>query len=443
MSEESEQREPVRVRSASWIFGAQVLSLAASFPMSILLARVLGPEGKGTLSVVQLIASFSAILLNFGIGQALMYYGARREASGRDTVVMSYTFSLAVVALLSAVTYFAGDWLSAALNVNDVTLIWIGVLATFPVLLAQFLNAYVVGTGAIRNASLVSVGSLFFQLAAMLLLWATGLLSPESAIIVWVIAVTGVSLVLTRLAWPGKAERGVPAGPTVLLRRMWRYGISAWPAGILGTAAQRFDVFLLAYFQGPAAVGVYSIAVTMAELCSYIPNALGGVLIPKVAAAREEGMAITLRLGRVTWIVTALTGLAVFAVGAPLIPIVFGSEFRASIVPLACLLPGIVMLSMATTPGSYLAGMGHPGDLTVAAGVNVVVNVTANVILDPLFGATGAALASSLSYAASAILIIAFFVRRSGAPVGSLLIPRLEDFRLLISAARTALRREG
>jgi len=154
-------------------------------------------------------------------------------------------------------------------------------------------------------------------------------------------------------------------------------------------------------------------------------------------------MAITLRLGRVTWIVTALTGVAVFVVGAPLIPLVFGREFQASIVPLACILPGIVMLSMATTPGSYLAGMGHPGDLTVAASVNVAVNITANVILDPLFGATGAAIASSLSYAASAILIIVFFVRRSGAPVGELLIPRVEDFTLLISAARTALRREG
>ncbi len=443
MPEDSEQNTPVRVRSASWIFGAQVLSLAASFPMSILLARALGPEGKGTLSVVQLIASFSAILLNFGIGQALTYYGARREASGRDTVVMSYGFSLVVVTILATVMYFAGDWLSDALNVNDVTLIWIGTLATFPVLLAQFLNAYVVGTGAIRNASLVSVGSLVFQLISMVVLWALGRLTPESAILVWAMAVSGVALALTWMAWPRESQKGVAPGPAVLLRRMWRYGIAAWPAGILGTAAQRFDVFLLAYFQGPAAVGVYSIAVTMAELSSYVPNALSGVLIPKVAAAREAGMEITLRLGRVTWIVTALTGLAVFVVGAPLIPLVFGSEFRASIVPLACILPGIVMLSLATTPSSYLAGMGHPGDLTIAAGLNVFVNITANVILDPLFGATGAAIASSLSYAASAILIITFFVRRSGAPVGELLIPRLDDFTLLISAARTALRREG
>lgn len=441
MSEESEQRKPVRVRSASWIFGAQVLSLAASFPMSILLARALGASGKGTLSVVQLVATFSGVLLNFGIGQAFIFYGARREASGRDAVVLSYSFGLVVVTALALATALAGNWLASVLHVDRVTLIWIGVLATYPVLVAQFLNAYIVGTGAIRNASLVSVGSLFFQLASMVVLWTLGWLSPESAVIVWAVAVTGVALVLTRMAWPGQAVAGLQPGPIVLLRRMRRYGIAAWPAGILGNAAQRFDVFLLAYFHGPAAVGVYSIAVTMAELCSYVPNALGGVLIPKVAATREDGLEITLRLGRVTWVVTALTGLAVLIVGSPLIPLVFGTEFQASVVPLACILPGIVMSSMSTTPGSYLAGIGHPGDMTLAAGINVVVNVAANVVLAPVLGATGAALASTLSYSVAAVVIISFFVRRSGVPVRDLLVPRVEDFTMLASAARRALRR--
>jgi len=441
MSADAAQGRSVRMRSASWIFGSQVLSLVASFPMSILLARALGADGKGTLSVVQLIATFSGVLFNFGIGQAFMYYGARREARGKDAIVLAYTMGIALAAVLGLVSIPAGALIASALHVPSILLVRIGLIATAPVLIAQFLNAYVVGTGAIRNASLVSVGSLFFQLGSMTILLLMGSLNTATAIGVWTVAVTGVALVLTWLTWAGQAEEGVELGPVVLLRRMWRYGMAAWPAGILGNAAQRFDVFLLAYFQGPAAVGVYSIAVTMAELCWYVPNALSGVLIPKVAAEREDGLAITLRLGRVTWVVTAVTGVGVLAVGGPLIPLVFGPDFKASIIPLACILPGIVMSSMSSTPASYLAGIGHPLDMTIAAGVNVAANVAANVVLAPLLGATGAALASTISYTVAAAVIIGYFRHRSGASLRDLLVPQREDFSALYAGAKRALKR--
>lgn len=433
------ERRSVRMRSASWLLMAQVASLLASFPTSVLLARALGASGKGMLSVVQLIATFGAVLFNFGIGQAMTYFSARREARGRDAVLLSLAVSLGMSGTLALLSIPFGSALAAALHVDEVLLVRIGLVITGPVLAGQFLNAYVVGSGAIRNASFVNVGSLVFQLATLSTLLVTHALTPEAAVVVWAVAVTGVAGVFSLLAWGGEADETVELGARRLMRRIWRYGIAAWPGGILGSAAQRFDVFLLAYFRGPAEVGIYSIAVTLAELCWYVPNALGGVLIPKVAAEREDGLQVSLRLGRVTWVVTAVTALGVLVVGGPLIPFVFGREFGASVWPLALILPGIVISSTSTASGAYLAGIGHPLDITKAAGANVVANVIANVLLMPRFGAAGAAMSSAISYTVAVFVQLHYFKKRSGARLRDLLVPRVSDFTEIVAAARRTL----
>lgn len=439
---ESPQRS-VRVRSASWIFGSQVLGLLVSFPMSIMLARALGPAGKGTLSVVQLVAGFSAIVLNLGIGQALMYFAARREVRGRDATYLSYAYGVGVTAAACLVAIPMRETIADLLNLQASVYVVIGVVAIAPVLISQFLNAYVVGTGAIRNASLVSVGSIAFQLVGSLVLWFFGALSPESAVLVWFTAIIGVSAVLTVMTWAGEAAEGTTLGVRSLVRRMRGYAIHAWPAGILGTAAQRIDVFLLTSLKGPAEVGIYSVAVTLAELCGFAPNALNSVLLPKVAAEQEAGHQVTLRLSRIAWMLTLGTGIVVFAVSVPLVPILFGRAFAASVLPLALILPGIVAMAAAGQASAYLAGTGHPLDVTNATAVNVVLNVAVNLVLIPRWGAAGAALSSSLSYCAYAVVIVGYFWHRSGTNPVELLVPRRGDFAELYSAVRRALRREG
>lgn len=443
VGDESDRPRSVRVRSAAWLFSAQVLSLVISIPTSVLLARVLAPSGKGTLSVVQLVASFSAIVLNFGIGQALVYYSARREARGRDAIAVALLMGLAVSVGLGLLGLLFGRSLAALLNISPSWLVVVGLMATGPVLVGQYLNAHVVGRGSIRASSLVNVGSLALQLLVFAVLWAMGRLTAATAILVWTLAVTGVAVVFIGMSWSSEADEAVELGARSLMRRMWRYGLIAWPSGILGTAAQRIDVFLLTSIKGTAQVGIYSIAVTLAELCWYIPNALGGVLLPKVAAEREESLQVSFRLARVTWVATGLAAAAVAVVAPALVPLVFGRDFAGSVLPLFLILPGIIMSSAASAPAAYLSGIGKPIYGTIAAGVNVGVNVVANLLLIPRLGASGAALSSTISYSASAAILISVFVRKTDGRLRDILVPRAQDFREIYAAIRRALKSRG
>jgi O-antigen/teichoic acid export membrane protein len=316
--------------------------------------------------------------------------------------------------------------------------IW-GALALAPVLVGQFVGAFLIGAGAVRVASLVNVCALGDQGLGYLGLALVHQLTPTSAVIVWFLAATGLAIVDSVLAWrhdwPGALRTGLPT-----IKRGMAFALASWTANGLSLLALRADMFFLAFYLDAGAVGVYSIAVTLAELSWYVPTALNSILLPKVASEGEEAsLDVTVRLTRTIWPFTLVVSGAVGLAAVFVVPFLFGAPFRASIVPLVLLTPGIVFSAIASLPTAYMAGIGRPIDATKATLVNVIVNVVANVVLIPVLGVPGAALASTLSYGAGAVVIVFLFVRRTGVRVRNLLIPKMQDFRVFWTVARAAL----
>jgi O-antigen/teichoic acid export membrane protein len=348
-----------------------------------------------------------------------------------------------VVGVLLAVFVAAGErFAQSVMHTGDTFLLLIGVLAAGPALVSALAYPFVIGSGSVRAATMVT----FCQLAASLLAYAglavTGNLTVSSAVVVWFAVLLGEALTLGAIAWRVQAP-GVSIGVRALLRRVWRYGLVVWLANVLGFAALRMDIYLLAYFEGAAAVGVYAVAVAFAELLRLIPNSIGGVMMPKVAAEGEDALALTLRMSRVTGVVVGVAAICMVAVAAPIIPPLFGAEFAGAALPLLLIAPGIVASSAAGMSASYLVGRGRPKFATIEAGVNVVVNLIANLLLIPRLGIAGAALASTLSYTVSAACPVYFLVRLTGVRVRDLLLPTRSDFVVLGDAARHALSRSG
>jgi Na+-driven multidrug efflux pump len=78
---------------------------------------------------------------------------------------------------------------------------------------------------------------------------------------------------------------------------------------------------------------------------------------------------------------------------------------------------------------SYLTSRGHqfPG----LAAASVAGNVILNALLIPTAGVAGAALASSVTYAAGSVWYIWRFGKETGCDPARLFVPRLDDIRAL------------
>ena len=231
-----------------------------------------------------------------------------------------------------------------------------------------------------------------------------------------------VALGLVRIA-PGRPS-------AELLRQSVRYGVFGFSANLVHFLNLRLDFFLLSVIRNPAAVGVYSVAVTMAELLGRIPTAAATILLPRVASGAPGGVAFTTRVARIVLLASIAGGLVLAAAGSFLITLFFGDDFSGAYTPLLRLLPGTVALALANVLASDLAGRGAPAILLYGSLIGLALTVVLDLTLSPAYGASGAALASTISYVVATIFIAVVFARRHGMRAGELLVPRREDFRL-------------
>jgi stage V sporulation protein B len=182
---------------------------------------------------------------------------------------------------------------------------------------------------------------------------------------------------------------------------------------------------------GFAAAGNYAVAFAAVELLWVFPSALSIVLFPGVAAAHvvdaEHSVETTTQLARLMILLLVVCGVIGAAVAPVVIPLVFSAQYLAAIVPLELLIPGVVLYGAQQVLTSDLSGRGHPGVVSVVTGAGVVLMVGLDLLLIPVIGLPGAAIASSISYALVFALSVRIFVRITGAPVRSLLVPRGQD----------------
>src|SRR5207253_1321741 len=91
-------------------------------------------------------------------------------------------------------------------------------------------------------------------------------------------------------------------------------------------------VILWAFFGLTIALGFYVVAVNLSEILLYFPGAVATALLPLAAqSAPVPRLAQTLKAFRSAAYVTLATLILSAVLGPPLIPLVFGSAFRASV----------------------------------------------------------------------------------------------------------------
>jgi O-antigen/teichoic acid export membrane protein len=200
---------------------------------------------------------------------------------------------------------------------------------------------------------------------------------------------------------------------------------------------------------GPqAALGLYSMAVTMAELVFYVPDSITTIFLPRVAGSTpEEANRLVGRVGRLTTLLTIVVALALIPAALLGIHLIL-PKFVDCLPAFVVLLPGVISLSVAKVMTSYVNGSGHPGLVAIGTVASLVLNVALNLVFIPRFGIVGASLSSLISYTFQAGMAVIFASRLSGQSALSLFVPGTGEIRLLVETGRrltanTKARRRG
>jgi stage V sporulation protein B len=195
------------------------------------------------------------------------------------------------------------------------------------------------------------------------------------------------------------------------------FGVRGFLGGFMVEANSRVDVLMLGVFVDDRTVGLYSFAsmfvVGMHNLMMVVKQNVNPVLSERWASRQHEEIRLLVRtVRRFVYPGTLVASVALFAV-FPFIARLLGEDgSRDSTIMLAILLAGVVVASGHLTFDMFLVQAGHPGVHTLYAAASVATNVVLNLALIPRFGGIGAAIATSLAVALSA-LYVEVLIRRT------------------------------
>jgi O-antigen/teichoic acid export membrane protein len=404
--------------------GSKILGLIFNLAITVVMARELGPEGRGVIAVV---LSLTLILIqvgSFGIASANPYFIARDATTRRSIVTNSVWLGLGIGALLMACGVALRVWLPevvAGVKWPELVIAMVCIPAS---LLSVFLQSALLGLGRTVAYNLIEVVQGGATLVALLIVLSVGhggvigaLLVLAGGAILGAVIYTTVLRRDTRIA--GRPDLG-------LARRMMRYAFRIYIATLLAFLVIRLDLLLVNYYRGAAQAGIYSVAAAIAAGMCVFPAAVGVNLFPRVA--RGSHSELSARVFRVVACAYGVGCVAAAPVAGPVISLLYGSRFAQATTLFYWLLPGIFSLGMLTVLAHHFAGRGFPRKAMLVWFVGLGVNLALNLLLLPKYGTYIAPLSSSVAYSVLLILHVRMFAEESGGY--GVLLPRMSDFSL-------------
>lgn len=371
----------------------------------LLTARWLGASERGV------------VVLAWSISSALLLVGGVGLVNAARVVVPSPEYRTDFYAFLAAALRIV-LWLSLPVGLMGAMLLWLLADVRDPLVIISFgLMCTLMVFGAIvrealhgsgRHVQAVStdLGSAVIQLAGATALYEAGALDAGRMIMLG-LGGAAAQIALGFILGPQRAinqTQGNIKGRALLILSLPGIGIT------LGQwIAWRSDRLILGIVGDVREVGVYGAVSTMADLPWLIPSAAASVLTTRFAVTRDHSM--LKRWRRKTVVGTLLASASISCAALWVLLVFLGGDFRSGVPALFILIPAGSFLASSQID---LVGCLVEGGLSASSRVCLAGAVSLVVTAFPLaylWGPTGCATASLISYATMAVGARASLVR--------------------------------
>ncbi|MEZ5081817.1 MAG: O-antigen ligase family protein [Thermoleophilia bacterium] len=400
-------RQGGHVRRVGMALSGRVAATLASIALNIVTARALGPTDRGVL-VLAILAGWLASIPVRSVTSAIAYELGlvQRGVGGNRGGLISDSWRAAGIALVPsaiglAAVVLATGWGPEVALVGAATLVSALIVGTpYGVALADgrmgrlgwLTAAPPVGAMAGAFVALALGGA---DLLHVVIGWSTGIVLGT------VLSVDSASV---RALREKHRERSVQ-------RQFW-FSLKSAGTSFVTTTANRVDVLLLGLLATTTSVGLYSVAIGASELVWFIGEALAITAYGRIgASAHADAVRATWRLCGVTMAIAAVQAVVLAVIAHDAMQFVFGEPFRVSGDYLQILVIGTVLGAPVFPVSSFLTNqLGRPMMAFALAVATLGASALACLVAIPQWGATGAAIGSTVGYGVGAVIALVMLV---------------------------------
>jgi O-antigen/teichoic acid export membrane protein len=397
-------------------FFRQFLSGALQLGMLIAVARILGTEGAGQLSLALLLPTILTLVLSVGLPSANIYFVASGQisllAAWQGSRTLLFWLATCGVVLTGLILLIFGKTVLPNLTNEAMAM---GVAIFPPMLIFGVVLSLLQAKqnfGAYNRLLLIQP---IATLIGLVIVWHSQLFELNN-----ILAVVLISNLIAMVAALVALSRHVTLWsratvPSAYFKKALPYGIQTYLGNAVMLLNYRLDIFLVNLFLGAGSAGIYTVAIRLVEQIWIVSTSISTVLGAKMASLkndRKQQIENMIFFASLSACVTLLFGVVLALIARPLIDILFGIEFGGSAHIIYALLPGVIMFSASRVLANDLASRGLVRiNLYLALGL-LVVNMVGYFLVLPIYGLVGAAAVTSSSYAIDCFIRI-FMIRCS------------------------------
>lgn len=391
------------IRKVMETFATKVLLICIGLVTTVIVTRVLGPEGRGLYAVAIAIGAIGIQFGNLGLHASNIYFVSRDPGLlpilVSNALFVSFVLGGLCVALALVVFTLWPNLAPIHGLLLVLALLWIPFGLAY-----MMLQSLLLGIQQVRAYNKIETMNQFLGVILIGIVFVSGYVTVETLFFVALIALAisfGWALLhlrshLTRLLTPSLS----------LFKYNVSYGIKVYLTDFAAFLVFRVDLLMVKYILGAKDAGFYSIAVTMADLVYVVPIVIGTILFPKLSAMKNGQWQYTYKVTIMVGLIMLIVVITAIISAKPAIIFLFGKEFLLAIRPFVWLMPGIYFISIQSILVKYLAVKNYPVIIIYTWTISLILNILLNLYFIRTYGIVGASIASTITYILITIIII-------------------------------------
>ena len=396
-------------QNLGWMFGGRILSMLISLIATSVIARGLGPSNFGELSYAISFVGIFSFLYSLGIDgilyrELIKYPNKKNELLGSAFMIKLSTGLLAAL-IVNVSAFFLAK--------NDVSFLLIFIISgTFIFNSFQIINYEFQSRVESKYPSLVTLLiTLILNILKVLVIFS------GKGVIYLAIILLLESILYAICFWFIYKKK---IGGNIF---DWKFNKNtavslvkdSWPlifTGVFAMIYARIDQVLIKHIMESSSVGIYDSAVRLSEVWYFIPNIIVSAFFPAIINAKKtseklyHSRLVKLALFLIT--LSIVIALPVSILAPFIIKILYGQKFISAVGILKIYIWSITGTFLINLITQYLIAENRRKSLLVLNLVPMVINVALNLLWIPIYGITGAAYATLISYSVGPVFLLFF-----------------------------------
>ena len=425
------------IKDSFFTLGTRFVFLVLGIVVSVIIARTLGPTGRGQWAQILLPVTLIHRLFIMDITVAQVYL-VNKLGLNINKVVSTVVFLFIIISILCLCFYFSiistlQRTFFQATPLLYFYLISIIIPLEIWLLITQYIFMIDRRINIINGLQLSKV-----CLLVLLLLVFTFFIDLNITTLIFIYISVLVITIIVGFFKLNKINISLrPGFQKKLAKPLLSFGLKSHIGQIFMLLSERVDLWFLSYFLSISEVGIYSVSLIAVRLIE-LPDAIGFNLFPYITkAGKESGAFKSQQVIRILIIISIILILFFAFSGKYLFNFLYGEKFAAAVIPFIILLPLVLLNSIAKNCRAYLSGNGLPQIASYANGSSLITNLCLGYFLIQEWGIIGAASTTILSVTVYTGIMLFYFLKVSKLSFLKTLLIQTEDITFILQSGKS------